>query len=49
MRAIVAWADPPAFRAPRATPRRSDIDDQPGDVEAYIEDTSLFQTQQDTE
>jgi hypothetical protein len=47
--AVVARACLAAFRAARSSPRRRDIDDQPRNVEAHIDDTSLFQSQQDPE
>jgi len=49
VKAVVARADLSAFRATRAAPRRCYIDDQPSFVEANIDDTGLFQPQQDTE
>src|SRR5213078_2346138 len=47
--AIVARALPAALGATRTTPRRCDVDDQSGSIEAYIDDASVFQPQQDTE
>ena len=47
--AIIARALLVALRATRTTPRRRDVDDQPGSVEARIDDTRVFQPQQDTE
>jgi hypothetical protein len=47
--AIVARALPAALGATRTTPRRRDVDDQSGSIEAYIDDASVFQPQQDTE
>jgi hypothetical protein len=47
--AIVARADLSTLRATRATPGRCHVDDQTSLVEPNINDTGLFQPQQDTE
>jgi hypothetical protein len=46
---VVARADLVALRATRAAPRRLHIDDKPSFVETHIDDTGLFEPQQDTE
>jgi hypothetical protein len=47
--AVVAPALLSALRAATASPRRSDVDDEPFLIEIHVEHTGPFQTQQGTE
>jgi hypothetical protein len=47
--AIVAWPNLSAFRTAGAAPPRRNINDQPSVVEPDIDDTGLFQSQQEAE